>query len=238
MGRRNRTPKRMLTLEEQLEAWGEYPLATGPYDAVLDGELQRGRLAWYDGTRDLRRRIRARDAKSERIVDPGRDASGNFGPSPFHVRKIDVQSAPKDIGKELPRDSQYPKRATERALDWYRAHKHITDAEWKAGNALWEFHCEAGRVARTTAGYDPVVVQRSSDMDGRLAAFLDAALEFNRLMTAVPYRSQGVVRAVAIDGRSASEWAKERGKGDRDSKTHGLDRLRQGLSALAQHLGY
>jgi hypothetical protein len=189
-------------------------------------------------SRRAEKRARARaEKRTASLRNSGPDETGNFGINPYAARGHVVEVAPKEL-RSNPNSSQFPKRVvTQRMLDRYLAHGHITASEWQAGNALWMFHHEAGRNAKVTGGYDPVMVSSSPDIGGRLASYLDAALEFNRLMMAVPYRSQGVIRAVVIDDQSASDWARSRGYGSRDSERHGLARLRPGLQALARCLG-
>lgn len=189
------------------------------------------------------RKAAARSAKREakraaRLRNAGPDESGNFGVNPYAARGHVVEVAPKEL-RSNPNSTQFPKRiATQRMIDRYRAHGHITEAEWRAGNALWELWCAAELNARTTSAYEAVVVSASSSMDARIAKRVDGATAFLEAMSAVPYRAQGVVRAVIIEDWSASDWARLRGNGDRDSQRLGMARLRQGLSALAGHLAY
>lgn len=183
--------------------------------------------------RKYRHAIRERD----RLRDSGPDPSGNYSPNPYAARGHVIEIAPKDLDEVLPRNSQFPKRiATQRAIDRYLAHGLIGSTEWAAAEALLRYWTDAGMHSNVSAGYDPVMVQSSPDMSGRIAKWLDAALGFTRLMNAVPYRCQGVVRAVVIEDRNASDWARLRGFRHHDSERHGLVRLRSGLSALATHL--
>jgi hypothetical protein len=184
-----------------------------------------------------RNRASRRAARKERLRDGGPDPSGNYDVNPYAARGHVVEVAPKEL-RSNPNSQQFPKRiATQRVIDRYRAHNHITDREWRAANELWEFHCEAGRIASMASSYDPVMVQASPGNDGRLASYLDAALRFTRLMRAVDYHCQGVVRTVVIEDLPASEWARGRGYRHHDAERHGLDRLRAGLQGLAAHLG-
>ena len=184
-----------------------------------------------------KRRARKR-ANAAWLREGGPDPSGNYGVNPYAARGHVVEVAPKEL-RASATSQQFPQRTvTQRVIDRYRAHGHIATEEWRAANALWEFHCDAERIAKTTSGYDPVMVQSSPSMDGRLAKYLDGALGFVRMMKAVPYHSQGVVRAVVIDDQLASDWARARGYGDRDSERLGMVRLRAGLQALAHSLGY
>lgn len=182
------------------------------------------------------RSIRQREA-SRLMVDPGVDASGRYDVSPFAARGHVIEVAPKEL-RSSP-DTSFPKRiATQRVIDRYRAHGHITDREWRAANAVWELWIGAEREARVTSGYEPAIMSSGTNQDGKIAKRIDAAVAFVEIMRIVPYRSQGVVRAVVIEDWTASDWARLRGKGTRDSKGHGLDRLRLGLQALAAFMGY
>lgn len=184
-----------------------------------------------------RRKNRRAERQAASLRDTGPNASGHYEPNPWSARGHTIETAPRELRANP--HSNFPKRTTtQRMFDRYLAHGHITEREHQAANALWEFHHQAGLQAKVTGGYDPVMVSSSPDMGDRLAKWLDAALELTRLFRAIPYRSQGVVRAVVIEDRSAADWAKERGIGARDSKAYGLMRLRSGLSALCEHLGY
>lgn len=188
----------------------------------------------------MARKRRSRRAKAiERLRDSGPDASGNFGVNPYAARGHVVETAPKELRSNAD-SSQFPKRIiTQRVIDRYRAHGHITHAEWQAANALWEIWCASGLEAKVISGYEPVTTHGQANQDGKIAKRVDAVTALTVLMgDAIPYRCRGVVRAVVIEDRSASDWAKTRGKGDRDSERHGLARLRPGLQALAHVLGY
>lgn len=187
-----------------------------------------------------RRKSRSAKAKAMRMVDTGPDEGGRWSPSPWLLQHGHVvETAPKDLGGELPKDSAFPKRiATQRMIDRYRTHGHIDLREWRAANHLWTLWHEAGLNARLASGYDPVMVQSSKSTDGLVAKKVDAATMFVSVMAGVPYRSAGVVRAVVIEDWSASQWANGRGFVGRDSERHGLARLRPGLQALARILGY
>lgn len=181
----------------------------------------------------------ARIKERARLIDPGPDASGRYAPSPYALQHgHQVETAPKEL-RSTP-DSSFPKRIiTQRIVDRYRTHGHISEREWKAANAIWKFWCEAGLEARLSAGYDPDAVGGgAASTDGALAKRIDGALWMVNLWEVIPYRSRGVVRAVVIEDRSASDWARERGFRGRDSERHGLDRLSQGLRALADVWAY
>ncbi len=182
------------------------------------------------------RSIRQREA-SRRLVDPGADASGRFDVSPFAARGHTIEVAPKEL-RSSP-DSSFPKRiVTQRVIDRYRAHHHISEREWKAANAVWELWCEAESNARMTAGYDPVRVQTSSNIDGVVAKRLDAAVAFVHLMRVVPPRCQGVVRSVVIEDWTVGDWLNLRSHRRAHPGAYAFTRLRRGLSAIAGFLGY
>jgi len=187
-----------------------------------------------------RARASAREEKARaRLRDIGPDQSGNYGVNPYAARGHKVEVAPKEL-RDNPNSQQFPKRiATQRMIDRYLAHGHITDAEWKAADAMWQAWVNAGLEARQCAGYDPdAVAGGRASTDGIVAARIDGATTMQTMLAQLPSRCRGVVRAVVIEDISASDWARERGHGDRASKSHGLARLSQGLSALAQHLGH
>ena len=186
-----------------------------------------------------RRRSKAFDKRKAKLADPGPDASGRFGVSPWHVQHGHVvEDAPREL-RATP-DSTFPKRvATQRVIDRYKAHGHITASEWKAADAVWRFWCDSGLNARMTAGYDPDAVQGgAASTDGMVASRIDGAVWLVNLFEAIPYHCRGVVRAVVIEDRTAADWARERGFGDRDSRRHGMARLTQGLQALARLWAY
>ena len=185
-----------------------------------------------------RKRKRSTWRDTRRLVDPGPDEGGRFSPSPFALQHgHTVEVAPQEL--RITKDSSFPKRiTTQRVIDRYRAQGRIEVREWQAANALWRLWVEAGREARVASGYDPVMVSSSPSTDGMVAKRIDSARQFVDVMRCVPYRSQGVVRAVVIEDWTASQWARGRGYGRDDSERLGLTRLRPGLSALADQFGY
>lgn len=232
----NRKP--LPTLEQQLaEHDVTAPLALGRYhEGAYAGSDDPERMAWARKRVELVDKIRKRDAKAMR--DPGRDASGNYSPSPYAARGHKVEIAPKDLGKELPKDSQFPKRiATQRVIDRYRAHGHIDEAEWAAADKLWRLWMESGAEFRVTGGYDPIFVQSSQSIDHIMAKRVDAADMLNEIWANLPWRSRGCVRAVVIEDIPAADWSRAKGYGVNQSKTHGLNRLRLGLQALVDLFG-
>jgi hypothetical protein len=228
-------PPPLPTLEEQLHAHDATEPPGPTVGALHDAMLQvpsPERVVWAKKRLSLAEAIGKRDRGRDADLD--KPVGGNFGPTAAAQRLHRVDVAPKSLDKLLPKDSQFPKRiVTQRMIDRYLAHRHISQDEWKAAEMLLQFWMDKEMQAKTTSGYDPVMVQSSPNMDGRLAKYLDAALGYTRLMKAVPYHCQGVVMAVVIEDRSASDWARRRGYGRRDSERLGMERLRQGLSALA-----
>jgi hypothetical protein len=235
MGKR-KTPKRMLTLEEQLAAMPLRPVAGLTAEPWMEADVVKAQLDWDRRHKALKDAIRARDAKKYR--ETGRDPAGNFGPSPYAARGHQVEVAPKDLGKELPAQSQFPKRiATQRVIDRYRAHGHITTKEWLAGDRLWQLWHAAGWNPAVTSAYVGKV-DNNTTHSGQLSHRIEAAEAFLKAMKAVPYHAKGVVQHVVIIDASASDWARVRGYGQRHSQRLGLKRLRQGLSALVAHFRY
>lgn len=174
--------------------------------------------------------------RAERLRNVGPDASGNYGVNPYAARGHVVEIAPKEL-RDNPNSQQFPKRiVTQRMIDRYLAHGHITDAEWKAADAMWRAWVDAGLEARVCAGYDPDAVSGGGSTDGTVAARIDGADTMVSMLGLIPTRCRGVVRAVVIEDISASAWARKWGYAQRASEEHGLARLSQGLSALAQHL--
>ena len=185
-----------------------------------------------------RRRKHRKARADDRLRDSGPDASGNYGVNPYAARGHDVEVAPKELRSNAASE-QFPKRiTTQRAVDRYLARGYITRAEWQAANALWSLWCEAELEARVTSGYDPVMVQSSPNMDGRIAKRLDGAVRFLALMRAVPYRSRGIVHAVVIQDWTVTDWDHLARRQSGDSTNHAFARLRSGLSAIAVDLGY
>lgn len=186
-----------------------------------------------------RRKSRSAKAKAMRMVDTGPDEGGRWSPSPWLLQHGHVvETAPKDLGGELPKDSAFPKRiATQRMIDRYRTHGHITPVQWAAASRLWELFHGAGWNPRITSGYSGKVDNETTH-GAQLSHRIEAAELYLKAMMAVPYRAKGVVIHVVIIDAAASDWARVRGHSARDSARHGMDRLRAGLSALAKHFAY
>ena len=238
MGRRK--PAAALTLEQQLAAVGDLPLATGPYDVGLDGDLHRRRVAWHDSRRDLQDRIRARDAKRARVVDPGPDASGNYDVSPYQIAHgHQVEVAPKDLGKELPKDSQFPRRiTTQRMIDRYKAQGLLTKRQWRAGDRLHRIWRDTGRDPSLTASYSPDQVRGNIDPDARAIGRTEAVADWEDCRRLCGGLGFGVLVDVVIWDKAAGEWARSKGHSIRDSGAIGMAFLTGGLDVLAAHFRY
>lgn len=242
MARKNKAPKaRELSLEEQLRVLDENA-PPGPlmFDGPSGLELatpSAERMEYVRKRADIVARLRKREAKA--LADPGPDEGGRMSPSPYALQHGHrVETAPKSLGKELPKDGAFPKRvATQRVIDRYKAHGHIDHLEWLAANRLWELWVSAGAEFRVCAGYDPVFIQASPSVDHIMAKRVDAAVVLNDIWSGLPRRSRGCVRAVVIEDMPAADWARMRGYGDRASKVHGMDRLRLGLQGLVGLFG-
>lgn len=176
--------------------------------------------------------------RAERLRNVGPDASGNYGVNPYAARGHMVEVAPKEL-RDNPNSQQFPKRiATQRMIDRYLAHGHISVGQWEAASFLWLAWMNAGLEARVCSEYNSDGVHGSwAATDGIVAARIDGASAVVSIMAAVPLRCRGVVRSVVIEDMAASAWASKWGYAKRASEVHGLARLSQGLSALAQHLG-
>lgn len=177
--------------------------------------------------------------RAERLRNVGPDASGNYGVNPWAARGHIVEVAPKEL-RDNPNSQQFPKRiATQRMIDRYLAHGHISQAEWSAAAILWQAWMTSGLEPAIIAGYDRdrLSGHRRVSMDGLVSSRIDGAAAIVDIMGLIPVRCRGVVRAVVVEDIAASAWARKWGYSGRASERHGLARLTQGLSALAQHLG-
>ncbi|KAF0097834.1 MAG: hypothetical protein FD144_4783 [Rhodospirillaceae bacterium] len=238
MGKKSRKKPPPLTLEQQLAVMPPRP-ELDPVEPWMDAAGAAAQIAWDRQRQALLDQIRKRDADTVRLVDPGRDASGNFMPSPYTARGHVIRPAPKKLGIEIPKDSSFPKRIeTQRMIDRYRIRSQITPGQFRAAEFLLSVWQAAGLEAKMTAGYDPVGIPGSSTTDTLIEKRVDGTMAWLVLMEVVPYRSRGVVRAVVIEDRSAGDWARQRGIRRDDSGRVGMGRLRAGLSALVDHLKY
>lgn len=225
-----------LTLERQIDALGPRP-ALDSVEPWMDRVGSQAQIAWDRRVTDLQAAIRKRDATRSRIVDPGRDISGNYDVSPFAARGHAVEVAPKSLGRELPAKSQFPRQiATQRVIDSYKAHRHISPVEWLAAKKLWELWVGAGAEFRVCSDYDPIFVQSSPSTDHTAWKRIETAAMLNAIWAELPVRAKGCVRAVVIEDISAADWARARGYGQRQSKAHGMARLRLGLQGLSRIL--
>lgn len=233
-------PRVMLTLEQQLEAMPPCPTFPDIVEPWMGEHVQptiKAMIDWDQRRADLRDAIRRRDAK--RIRDDGKDAGGNFDVSPYVARFHKVEVAPKTIGKELPKDSQFPKRiTTQRVADRLRARGTITQVEWRAANTLWEWWSASETGDRLTAAYSPVTVRSSTNTDHLVEKRMEAATHYLELVDLIPYRCRGVVVHVVIRDWELTDWGKDRGFSPSHSARRGGRLLSQGLSALAASLGY
>lgn len=241
MGRKRKPP--LLSLEEQLRAHDRdappgptYHVGyfDDPKEMHLD-DISAERMQWARKRVALVEAIRKRDAK--KLRDPGHDASGNFSPSPYAARGHKVDVAPKEL-RSNPDSEQFPKRiTTQRMIDRYRAQGHIDAKEWIAADHLHRLWHTAGWDPRMTSPYVGKV-DNNTTHSGQLSHRMDAAEAYFEGLKAIPRRAKGVVLHVVIVDGSASDWARLRGYGQRQSQRLGLKRLRQGLSALVVHFGY
>lgn len=227
-----------LTLEKQIEALGARPTFPDIAEPWMGDHVQptiKAMVEWDRRDRELRDAIRRRDAK--RMRDPGPNVSGKYDVSPYVVAKGHrVEVAPHI--KASQGSEQFPKQiATQRVIDLYKAHRHIDHVEWLAANKLWELWVSAGAEFRVCAGYDPVFIQNSPSVDHIMAKRVESATMLNEIWDGLPWRSRGCVRAVVIEDISAADWARARGYGERQSKAHGMSRLRLGLQGLVGLFG-
>lgn len=234
MSRKNKQRKLALTLEQQLEALGKRP-RLDPREPWMDYYGAQAQVEWDKRTRELREAIKYRDAK--RLRDPGPDVSGNYDVSPFMLAKGHKAEV---VDRELRTgpDTSFPRRiATQRMIDRYMAHGHIDGDEWLAADKLWRLFVESGARFSDTANYSPIFIESTTDIDAIIAEKLDAATLLNGIWRELPWRSKGCVRAVVIEDRPASDWSQAAGYSVRQSKNHGMTRLRHGLQRLVELFG-
>lgn len=238
MGKKRKMPKVMLTLEAQLATMPERPTFPNIAEPWMGEHVQptiAAQVAWDDRRAELQRAIRYRDAK--RLVDPGRDASGNFGVSPLAAQHHTVDTAPKDM--RAGPDSQFPKRiTTQRVIDRLKARGNITETEWKAANTLWEWWCAAQTGDRLTAAYEPVTVYSPANPGALVARRMEAAQAYVVSLSLIPNRCLGIVKHVVINDWELSEWGVNTRRSSRSKRREATNRLSQGLQALARSMGY
>lgn len=231
MGRRKTKPRRVEpSLDQQLAELDRNAPKGGDIT-----ELNSERMRWAYDRLALVDAIRKREAA--RLADPGKDASGKFRVSPMLARFQVIERAPRHL-RATP-DSQFPEqRITADRIGFYLAHKLITPPQYRAARWLRDLYDESGASPRMAAAYDPDAVRSSFDPGAAVARQLDAAAMLEGVKKLIPYRARGVVWAVVIEDRRASDWAKVRGYIHRDSERHGMARLRQGLQGLVRILRY
>jgi hypothetical protein len=244
MARRKPKPPPLPTLEEQLRAH-EANAPDGPQwiVGVFDeekpflGDITPERMQWARKRLELVDAIRRRDSK--RLTDPGRGAGGNFEPSPMAARGGKVETAPKGLGKELPKDSQFPKRViVQRSIDRLLSSGTITRPEWQAAATLLWYWAVAEGSTKTVAAYEADIVRGTTSPDGAAIKRMDAASEYLAALRCLPYHSKGAVIWVVINDGELSDWAAPRGFSSRHSRRLGAKRLSQGLRALVARWRY
>lgn len=239
MAKKGKTPKPLPpSLDEQLRRH-EADAPAGPtWSPLHDNRLEDPspeRVAWVRKRQELVDAIRKRDGR--RLADPGRDASGNFGPSPYAERGHRVEAAPREM-RDRP-DSQFPKRiSTQRVVDRLLDRGVISALEWRAAKALWEAYCGAGEAARLVAAYSPISVHSTPDPDGLACMRIYAGGRYMALRAMIPARCLGVVIHVVINDWELSAWGLRTVRSERARRQKGERRLSQGLSALARRLKY
>lgn len=243
MARRKPKPP-LLSLDEQLRAHDiDAPdgpvLVVGVFDESKPflSDVSPERMQWARKRLAIVDAIRRRDAK--KLRDPGRDPSGKFAPSPYAARGGKVERAPKQLGKEIPTDGEYPKRVVaQRSIDRLLSAGTITKPEWQgAATLLWYWAIAEGST-KMVAAYEPDAIRGSTNPDGGAIKRMDAASEYLSAMRAVPYRAKGIVTWVVINDGELSDWGAARGFSSRHSRRLGAKRLCQGLRALAARWAY
>lgn len=186
-----------------------------------------------------RTRAAAREEKARsRLRDAGPDQGGNYSVNPYAARGHVVEVAPKEL-RANPNSQQFPKRiATQRMIDRYLSHGHITDAEYKAAEAVLRTWTDSGLEARVIGRYENDVPQGMRTHGAFIDDRCDGMDLFVKFLAAIPSKSRGAVRAVVVEDIAASDWARRLGYGQRSAKAHGMLRLKQGLQAIAVKFGY
>jgi len=241
LSRKNKQRKVALTLEQQLAALGARPVFADIAEPWMGAHVEptiKAQLDWDRRQRDLQAAITYRDAK--RMRDPGADVSGNFDISPYAVAKgHQVETAPKSLGKDLPKDSAFPRRiTTQRMIDRYKAQGLLTKRQWRAGDRLWRIWRETGRDPSMIAGYSPDHVRGILDPDRKMIGRTDAVADWEDCRRIVGGLGFPVLVDVVIWDKSASDWAATKRTPARDCATVGMAFLRLGLDTLAAHFRY
>jgi len=229
------------SLDEQLAAHD----AAEPRDGiVLDpedatpGAPSADRRAWARRRLQLVGEVRHRDSK--RMRDPGPDEGGRMSASPYVLQHGHVEEvAPKDLGKELPKDSQFPKRiATQRMIDRYETKKLLTARQWRAGDRLWRIWRESGRDPSLIGNYSPTTIRGTLDPDRKMIGRTEAVADWEECRRLSGVLGFSALVDVVIWDRSASDWARSKGHSARVSADIGMAFLRGGLDVLAAHFRY
>jgi hypothetical protein len=153
---RKRRPKPLPSLDEQLRV---HDADAPPGPTAYDGDLQAPsseRVAWVRRWVELADAILKRDGK--RLADPGVDASGRYGISPYAAQGNTIEDAPRELKGS--KDAGFPKRiTTQRQIDRYPTLPGLAnDRQWKAGDQLWQIWFESGKGPRSVAGYSQTFV--------------------------------------------------------------------------------
>lgn len=233
-----------LSLEEQLRQLDENePPGTPVRDFGIAGQegayLQPSaeRVAWVKRRAEIVARLRRREAK--RMADPGPNESGNYAPSPYAAAGHVVEAAPKDLGKEIPRNSAFPLRiATQRVIDRYRAQGFITAREHRAADRLLRIWHQTGRDPKLIANYSPDQVRASADPDARMVGRGDAMAEWDACTALTGVLGFELLVHVVVWDRPAGEWTTKKSMPDRRRMDFAMDMLRQNLDILARHFRY
>lgn len=230
-----------VSLEEQLRELDANEVPGDPVRILdSDGDFKQPnpeRVEWARKRAEIVARLRRREAK--RMADPGKDASGNFGPSPYAVVGHVVDVAPKDLGAELPKDSAFPKRiTTQRMIDRYKAQGLLTARQWKAGDRLWRIWRDSGRDPNIIGNYSPDVIRGAADPDGRMIGRTEAVADWEDCRRLCGVLGFQVLVDVVIWDRSANDWALSKRHSAKLSRHIGMAFLRGGLDVLAAHFRY
>jgi hypothetical protein len=248
MGRKNQQNKAERVAARSLEAQlRELDANEVPGDPVRapsadfgDGDFiqpNAERIAWVKGRHEVVTKLRRREAK--RMADRGPDEGGRYGPSPYAARGHIVETAPKDLGKELPRNSQFPLRiATQRIFDVYKAKQFITAREHRAADRLLRIWHQTGRDPKLIANYSPDQVRASADPDARMVGRGDAMAEWDACRALTGVLGFELLVHVVIWDRPAGEWTTRKAMPDRRRMDFAMDMLRQNLDILARHFRY
>ena len=244
MGSRRKQRDRELSLEEQLRELDANEVPGDPVRmrdvASATGPLIQPspeRIAWVRRRADIVARLRKREAK--RMADPGKDASGNFAPSPYAAVGHVVGVAPKDLGIELPKDGSFPKRIeTQRMIDRYRAQGLLTARQWRSADRLWRIWRDGGRDPSLVGNYSPDVIRGTADPDAKMIGRTEAVAEWEDCRRLCGVLGFGLLVDVVVWDHSAADWAARKGHSTRDQATIGMALLRGTLDTLTAHFRY